>query len=198
MHKPVGPATEKQKKAYAHYLAHGEKMAYFTGLSRIYLFRKLVWRFVFPGVLVIIGATAAGYYLLKIDLVYALLLSYALAFISALIPNYFEAKGTQYILTDRRVIMQLGYFNVSLTSAVYDKITHVDVRQSFMEKSMLMYGTVIIHTAGSNNTEIVISSIAHPMHFKNLLEKLADEAQRNHDRVPKWKSRSEINLKKIL
>ena len=192
-------ATKSQIKNYAHYLSPNEKMRYFTGLSNLYLFRRLVYGFIFPGILVIAAVVFLGF-LLKFEIIYSLLAGYLAAFIFALVLVYFRAKGTQYILTDRRLIMQLGYFNVSLTSAAYDKITHIEVRQSFVERSTLKYGRVIIHTAGSKNREIVLNFVAHPLKFKNLMEKLVDEAQGH--KQPMWKqSRNnkskEFEIKKI-
>ena len=195
---------EKHKKLYSHYLAVGEKMTYFTGLSRIYLFRRLVWWFVFPGIILIIAITVAICYLFKVELLFGLLSGYFLTFLASLIRIYFIAKGTQYILTDRRLLIQRGYFNVSLTSAAYDKITHVEVKQGIAERYLFKYGRVIIHTAGSKNREIILRFIDSPIKFKNLLEKLIDESRFSHVYEPRWRRNhkteslnSEKDIKKI-
>jgi len=187
--------TANQLKKYAHYLATGEKMLYFTGLANTYMIRKFAIRFLFPGIPVIIVVMIASL-LVKFNLVISLLMGYTGAGMLALIMNFFEAKGTQYILTSRRLLMQRGYFNVSLTSASYDKITHVEVKQGFIERSFYRYGKVIIHTAGSKNKELVLQNIAHPIHFKNLLEALIDDT--DHDDTPKWKQSTRRNIRKLL
>lgn len=195
------PVTPERAKEFSHYLAVGEQMLYFTGLANTYLVRKFCFRFLFPGVPLIIAVTVGGY-LAKYPLIYALLAGYGVAALVALIMNYFDAKGTQYILTNRRLIMQLGYFNVSLTSAAYDKITQVDVKQSFIEMSIYKFGKVVIRTAGSRGKSIVLKNIAHPIQFKNHLERLIDEAQNRHipvaDHTPKWKKATRKNNTKLL
>lgn len=201
-HRPhLKPATPSRANEFAHYLAEGEKMLYFTGLANTYLLRKFCLRFLFPGIILIIVVTAGGY-LAKFSLIYSLLAGYGAAALIALTLNYFDAKGTQYILTDRRLIMQTGYFNVSLTSAAYDKITQVDVRQSFIEMSIYKFGKVVIQTAGSRSKSIVLKNIAHPIHFKNVLESLIDKAQSHHapesTHAPKWKRAKRKSLKKLL
>lgn len=138
----------------------------------------------FPGILIIIATLAIGYFSVS-NILVGLLAGYLLAFIVAAAYTYTLAKGTQYILTDRRLMRQMGYFNISLTAAIYDKITHVEVGQTFLQRTLLHYGTVVIHTAGSQNKEIVLDNIAYPLQFKNLLEKLIDKYQ--NVREPSWK-----------
>ena len=166
-------------------------MLYFTGVSHMYLVRIFLIRFLIPGVIFIIIGFGGVYYFTKSPVV-ALLAGYALSFIVTYIQIYFMSKGTQYILTNKRLISQQGYFNVSLTSAVYDKITHVEVYQSFIERSLYKYGRLMIHTAGSKDREIVLENIAHPLKFKNILEKLIDEGQSGYkeekENIPNWKN----------
>lgn len=203
-HHHLKEASESQIKKYAHYLSAGEKMLYFTGLANTYLLRKFCIRFLFPGIILIVAITGGGV-ALGYPLVYSLLAGYFAAGLVAGVMNYFNAKGTQYILTNRRLIMQLGYFNVSLTSAVYDKITHVEVRQNFIEMSLYKFGTVVIHTAGSQQRAIVLDHIAHPIQFKNILEHLVDKVQHPHSsehtsntsHSPKWKRVGRKRLKKL-
>lgn len=161
-------------------------MVRFDGLSVIYLFRVFVYKFLFPGLILIIAAVLAGP-ALGHEPVYSLLAGYLAAFLLAFLLTYFVAKGTQYILTDKRLIKQEGYFEVSLTSAVFDKITHIEVRQSFLEKSLYHYGTVVVYTAGSQNKEIVIKNIKEPMKFKNHLEKLINNSQKPSQRRRKFR-----------
>jgi len=179
-------------------------MVYFTTFSRTYLFRRLVWWFVFPGILIIIATVLIFYFFLDLDILYGFLLGYVFSFLLSLIKVYFLSKGTQYILTNRRLIIQRGYFNVSLTSAAYDKITHVEVKQEIAERFLFKYGRVIIHTAGSKNREIILRFIDSPIKFKNLLEKLIDESRFNNVYEPKWRRNhkteslnSEKDIKKI-
>lgn len=77
-----------------------------------------------------------------------------------------------YILTNRRVIVKDGVFSVKLTSAPYDKITHISVSENFLEKIVYGMGDVTIHTAGPTPIEIDLIKVAHPVKIKNLIEEL--------------------------
>jgi uncharacterized membrane protein YdbT with pleckstrin-like domain len=72
-----------------------------------------------------------------------------------------------------------GMFNVKLMSALYDKITHIEVDQSFLDKLLMHKGTVIIHTAGSNKDELTLAFIEYPIEFKNILERLINRERRD-------------------
>lgn len=79
-----------------------------------------------------------------------------------------------YILTDRRVLIKDGIFSTKITSAPYDKITHIAVREDFLKKISYGIGDIKIHTAGAGSTpiEINLTSIDNPMQIKNLIEEL--------------------------
>lgn len=80
----------------------------------------------------------------------------------------------QYILTDRRVLVKDGLFSIKTTSAPYDKITHISVRQDFLNKLSYNIGDITLHTAaaGSAPVEIDLVKIENPMQVKNLIEEL--------------------------
>lgn len=65
-----------------------------------------------------------------------------------------------------------GLISVRLVSALYDKITHIEVEQSVMDRLIMKHGNIVVNTAGGNNDEIKILSIDEPIQFKNLLERL--------------------------
>ncbi len=77
-----------------------------------------------------------------------------------------------YIFTDRRVLIIDGMFSIKLTSAPYDKISHITVREDFFKNLILGVGDITIHTAGPTPVEIDIVKVGHPMQVKNLLEEL--------------------------
>ena len=90
----------------------------------------------------------------------------------ALFLSLWHYHANRYILTTRRVIIKKGLISVKLTSALYDKITHIEVDQGIMDRLIMKHGTIIVNTAGGNNDEIKISYIDEPIKFKNLLERL--------------------------
>lgn len=77
-----------------------------------------------------------------------------------------------YILTDRRVLVKDGVFSIKLTSAPYDKITHINVREDFLKKLSYAIGDITIHTAGPTPVEIDLVKVQEPMRVKNLIEEL--------------------------
>lgn len=77
-----------------------------------------------------------------------------------------------YILTNRRVLVKDGILSTNLTSAPYDKITHITVKEDFMPKMTYGIGDITIHTAGPTPVEIDLLKVFQPMKVKNLIEEL--------------------------
>lgn len=175
---PYGkPASDKDKKKFAHYLAEDEEMLLLTGVSFNYLFQK----FTFYLSIAILGSLIAAVviiYLLKTDPTLTLVTTTILSILFASAKVYFLKEGIQYILTTKRLIVQIGYFSVTLYSTPYNKITFVEVDQSFMERLFLKYGRMIVHTAGANSKNITLDFLAYPFEFKNTLERLIHEEKR--------------------
>lgn len=78
----------------------------------------------------------------------------------------------KYILTDRRVLIKDGVLSVKTTTAPYDKITHITVREDFFKKMGYGIGDITIHTAGPTPVEIDLVKVQNPMQVKNLIEEL--------------------------
>jgi len=163
--------TLSQKKAFAPYLSEDEELILVTGFSSAYLRNKYAMFFLFPGI--IFGGLGFGViYLfnqnLTTDLIVGLIAMAVVAFLRTL--HIYHAN--RYLLTTRRVIIKNGIFGVKLTAALYDKITHIEVDQGFVDRLLLHHGSIIINTAGSNKDEIVLKSVDYPIELKNLLERL--------------------------
>lgn len=69
-----------------------------------------------------------------------------------------------------------------MTSALYDKITHIEVEQGFLDRLIMKHGTVIVNTAGMNKAEIKIEYVDAPIEFKNLLERLINRERESFGR----------------
>lgn len=143
--KPLKPASAKQKEKYADYLAENEEVIAVFGIGD-----KYFWMNVIP------------LFILSIPLV-------GLPFLLKLI--HLRHKLT-YILTDRRVLIKEGVFSVKITTAPYDKITHITVREDFLPKISWGIGDITIHTAGPTPVEIDLIKVQNPMKVKNLIEEL--------------------------
>lgn len=163
--------SEKEKKAFAKYLAEDEELILATGLGKTYLRSHLIMLTMWPGVIFILIGFAFAY-LLKINPGYGMLLGLVVASIVAYTKTLLTYHSHRYLLTTRRVIIKKGVFAVQVTSALFDKITHIEVDQPFLDKIIYHHGTIIINTAGTNKGEITIKYIDYPIEFKNLLERL--------------------------
>lgn len=141
----VKPASAKQKKKYADYLAEGEEIIAVFGIGDRYYWFNVVPLFI-----------------LSIPLI-------GLPFLLKLV--HLRHKLT-YILTDRRVVIKDGVFSVKITTAPYDKITHITVREDFIKKISWNIGDITIHTAGPTPVEINLEKVQNPMKVKNLIEEL--------------------------
>lgn len=164
-------ASLSEKKSFSKYLADDEEIILVTGLGKTYLRHRFIFYTMIPGVIFILLGLGWSY-LFKQNLGMGLLIGLILATIVAFIKTLWLHKSHRYILTTRRVLIKEGFFAVKLTSALFDKITHIEVDQSFMDRVVMHHGTIIINTAGMNKGEIKLEYIDAPIEFKNLLERL--------------------------
>ena len=82
-----------------------------------------------------------------------------------LIWKFLSWRQKEYILTDRRVVLQEGVLSVSSFDASLDKINNVYHNQSFMGR-MLNYGDVGLETASESGTT-AFEMPSRPVNFKN-------------------------------
>jgi len=170
-------ASEKQRQKYAHYLAAGEEVIAVFGIGERYFWYTLL------SYLIIVIFLALYPLLLAQFPEFAFIESYgawiyAPAAIITLIGLPFILKLIHlkhrmiYLFTDRRVLIKDGVLSVKLTSAPYDKITHLTVKEDFLKKISYQIGDITIHTAGPTPIETDIIKVQHPVQVKNLLEEL--------------------------
>ena len=91
---------------------------------------------------------------------------------AAILKTMHLYHSNRYLLTTRRVVIKKGIFGVKLSATLFDKITHLEVDQSFTDRLLLHHGTIIINTAGMSKGEISLKYVDYPMELKNLLERL--------------------------
>ena len=122
---------------------------------------KLVWPCLLNGIaLILLAWLSIRFENAWILLLYLPLLAYVLW-------EYIAWRSREYILTDRRVVIQEGVFSVSSFDATLDKINNVYHRQSFMGR-LFRYGEVGLETASEQGTT-VFSFLSHPLDFKNAI-----------------------------
>lgn len=163
--------TQKQKNTFKKYLSEDEELVLVTGLSRAYIRSKFIIYLLLPG-MAFLGLGLGLGWILGLGKVWALVLGLILMFLSALLETMHVFHANRYLLTTRRVIVKKGLFSVKLTAALFDKITHLEVDQSIVDRLFLHHGTIIVNTAGLNKGEISLRFVDSPMELKNLLERL--------------------------
>ncbi len=163
--------NDKQKRAFSPYLSEDEELVLVTGLSKAYLRQQFFMYFLLPGI--IPGAMFFGIaYVLQLGIGVALLaLMVGMGFGGAL-KTFHLNNSNRYLFTTKRVIIKQGVFSVKVTAALYDKITHIEVIQGFIERLFFHHGDIVVNTAGMNKGEIVLHFVDYPLEIKNLLERL--------------------------
>jgi uncharacterized membrane protein YdbT with pleckstrin-like domain len=174
--------SEKDKKYFAKFLAEDEELILVTGYGATYLRQKFIVAILLPGGVFLIAGLAFAY-VYKFNLGYGLGVGFLVSLLSAYLRTMHVYNAHRYLLTTRRVIIKIGVFNVKLTSALYDKITHMEVDQGFLDRVLMHHGKLIINTAGMNKAEIVLDFIDSPVEFKNLLERLINREREHFGRA---------------
>lgn len=165
---PKSPSPHLLKK-YSKYLSVDEKIVTINGVSDRYLVIKLLF-FLSP-LLAVFASYFVSSPILKMILLIVpmIIILIETPAISALIR---KRQSLRYILTSRRLLIIKGILARKLTTAPLDRITHVTVEQSALERFIYNSGQMLIITAGFDQREIVIENIGSPVEFKVLMEEL--------------------------
>lgn len=163
--------SEKQKKAFRPYLSEDEELVLVTGFSKAYTRSLFVLYLIFPGVIFALAGLSVAW-LLGLSKTWAIALATFLMILTALLRTMHVYNANRYLLTTRRVIIKKGLFSVKLTAALFDKITHLEVDQTLIDRFLLHHGSIIVNTAGLNKSEISLKFVDYPLEIKNLLERL--------------------------
>lgn len=161
----------KEKKAFEKFLSEDEELVMATGFSKNYMRHRFAYYLLWPGG-ICIGLGVGLAYLFQFNLGIGMLLGTILASVWAFILSIWHYHSNRYLLTTRRVIIKKGLISVKLISALYDKVTHIEVDQGIIDRLIMKHGDIIINTAGGNKDELRIICIDEPIKFKNLLERL--------------------------
>lgn len=163
--------TQKQKEVFKKYLSEDEELVLVTSFSQAYMRNKFIIYMLFPGILFFGLGLGIGW-LLGVGKIWALIWAFLGMFVSVALKTMHTYHSNRYLLTTRRVVIKKGIFGVKLSATLFDKITHLEVDQSFIDRLLLHHGSIIINTAGMNKGEINLKYVDYPMELKNLLERL--------------------------
>jgi uncharacterized membrane protein YdbT with pleckstrin-like domain len=161
----------QQKKAFEKYLSEDEDLVLATGLSSALIRSKFMMYLMLPGLFFAAFGIGLGWFF-QLDRNWIVGLAILLPIFAATIKTLHLYHANRYLLTTRRVIIKRGIFGVRLTATLYDKITHLEVDQSFVDRLFLHHGSIIVNTAGVSKGEIVLKNIDYPIEIKNLMERL--------------------------
>jgi uncharacterized membrane protein YdbT with pleckstrin-like domain len=130
---------------------------------------RLHWRSHLPGVFLLaiaIGCVIAG---AEIDDKLPVLAAAAVFLVLAAaswIPAAIRRSCSEFVVTDRRVILKRGIFGRHTIEMNRTKVESVDVDQTLMGRIM-GYGTVVVRGTGGGLEPI--RNIAHPMRFRTYI-----------------------------
>ena len=175
--------TPAQQSSFARYLAEDEEIILVTGLGKAYIRSKFITYLLLPGLIFGIGGGLLGWFL-HFSQLNALILGLSLTVLVAILKTIHLYHANRYLLTTRRVIVKKGLFAVKFYAALYDKITHLEVDQGFLDRLFLHHGTIIVNTAGLNKGEIVLRFVDYPMELKNLMERLITREREQYGMRP--------------
>lgn len=94
-----------------------------------------------------------------------------------LIPPTLIFASSELVITSSRVLIKTGYVHRQTREMFVSKIESVSVDQSVLGR-MLDYGTVIIR--GTGGSEELFDTIAHPLAFRNCVQRLQTAASPGH------------------
>lgn len=173
--------SDKDKVAFKRYLAEDEELILATGFGRTYLRQRFTIQFFLLGSLFILTGLAWAYLYHK-NYSFGITGGLIAGVVYAYLNTWIAYQANRYLLTTRRVILKRGFFTVKLITALYDKITHIELNQSLIDRFFLHHGTVLIHTAGSSKDEMTLKYVEAPIEFKNILERLIHKERESFGR----------------
>lgn len=166
--------SNKHKRRFGHYLNEDEEMVFFTGVSGIFLLNQFITNFLKAIAVTLLIAFVANFFI-KAGINELVIFSLIASLIYSSFRYYTTKEGIQYILTNRRIVVQKGFFRVTLHSANYQKISHIEIHQNFFDRFFMHHGKLIVHTAGHDKKSVTLDNLHKPLNFKNFLDKLIHE-----------------------
>lgn len=85
------------------------------------------------------------------------------AFLTLFLAPLIERTTSEFVITNKRVIIKVGWFNRDAFEMNLSKIESVNIHQPFIAR-ILGYGTIII--TGTGGSKELFHNIANPREFK--------------------------------
>lgn len=192
------PPTKHQRKKASKYLSGSEDLVFLTSIGMRYFWFNLIFFLIIPlslfylSVFMFSGIISLPDFewLKYIGLIALVILLLNLKRTSSILR---KRQSFTYILTDKRCLIVSGIFTRKIITAPLDRITHITVLQSFLQRFLFNTGHLLIITAGFDQREIVIEHVANPVKFKIFIEELSSKL----DRKPEAASEQETKIRAI-
>lgn len=171
------PSREVRKK-YEKFLAPGEELEFVAKIGDRYYWSMVLSGVMIFGMLVSVLPLSTRFQLMPLWAAFPI----SLASLTGLFPMLKVMRlrhSLRYLFTNRRVIIKTGIFSLEVTTAPYDKITHIQIKQKFMYRMFYNSGSIILHTAGPTPVEMELVHIEDPFVVKNLLEELIHQERKS-------------------
>lgn len=176
-HYPSDP-TDKDENYAKKFMSPDEELELITGYGRVYLRQRFIVQILLPGAIFILIGTAYAYFT-KANIGYGMLVGLIVACVFSFMKTMKLRMAHKYILTTRRLIVKEGLFNIKVSSTLYDKITHIEIDQSLVDRLIYHHGTLVINTAGGGDKDrVILHYVEAPVEFKSILERLVHEERR--------------------
>ncbi len=121
---------------------------------------RLHWIIYAPGFIFLL--TAAAFYLVTRS---NLSLTLALLGLLMLLKSYIQRQNTEFAVTNRRVIVKVGWFAREALDMALDRIESILLEQTVWGR-MLDYGTLIVHGTGGGSE--ALSTVQDPLNFRKV------------------------------
>lgn len=72
--------------------------------------------------------------------------------------QFYRWKKIYYKITEKRVVIKIGIFNVNEKSIMIDKIEHFDVKRSLIDR-IFNTGDIIFHTESETTPEAILGDV---------------------------------------
>lgn len=148
-------------------LMTSESVVYRTRLHKILFF----WPGLFAVVLAAIGFWLLTQHQFQLSNVPHMA---ALCFILALLvvlPTYIKYVSSEFAVTNKRVIMKVGFIRRQTVETLLQKIEAIEVQQTILGR-IFNYGTISV--VGTGGTIESIQMISHPLAFRRAVQEQAD------------------------
>ena len=86
---------------------------------------------------------------------------------------FYLTRAKHYAFTTKRVVIVDSFLSLSTLSVDYDKITDVQVEQSFVEQ-LIGIGTFVVNTASTHAPQAKLPFVDNPAQLKQALDEIRD------------------------